>query len=441
MEMSSEQQQEQHVPAEESGEAVAISAADGATVTDGGLTVNDDILINNIIMHNNDDDGDNDVNLNDDNVAGESSNTTSSNNNNNNNKKRKRCESSTAGTGGKGAAPSTSTSTSTSTQQRRRRDPRAPKSPRTALELYQLDAKRQYLQKHASLPKDFITRKSIEFEKLSFHKQQQWKVAEAEDLLRYQRAIAQYKSPPGYDPYGNLLPSFEGNEGGEEGQAGDDYNDNDNENVGGPSNKLPKMERDPSLQQQQQAPAPGLQPSIITTPDGTTAVSTTAVKTSHHLTLATASFSDMVYELYKYKMIHKHARVPIKKGGILGKWIDKLRKEHKKYKGVVSGSSAGSSSPTYNGGPTTSSLALHDNLRLDQERIQVLTHLGMAWEFPNEDYEEIWQNHFRQLVQFKEENGYVRRFICFVCACVYVCMYVCVLEDLGVVSSRYIIHG
>jgi hypothetical protein len=427
MEMSSEQQ-EQHVPAAESGEAVAISAADGATAGHGGLAVNDDILINNNIMNSNnndedDGDGDNDVNLNDDNVAEESSNTTSNkNNNNNNNKKRKRCESTTAATG---AVPSTSTSTSTSastsasTQQRRRRDPRAPKSPRTALELYQLDAKRQYLQKHASLPKDFITRKSIEFERLSFHKQQRWKVAEAEDLLRYQRAIAQYKSPPGYDPYGNLLPSFEGNEGGEEGRAGDDYNENENENVG------PNMERDPSLQQQQQqqqqqqAPAAGLQPSIITTPDGTTAVSTTAVKTSHHLTLATASFSDMVYELYKYKMIHKHARVPIKKGGILGKWIDRLRKEHKKYKGVVSGSN--------NAGPTTSSLALHDNLRLDQERIQVLTHLGMPWEFPNEDYEEIWQNHFRQLVQFKEENGYVRRFYFFGCVCLR-------LEDDGVSS-------
>jgi Helicase associated domain len=51
-------------------------------------------------------------------------------------------------------------------------------------------------------------------------------------------------------------------------------------------------------------------------------------------------------------------------------------------------------------------LAVHDNLRLDSERIEVLTHLGMVWEFPNEDYEEIWQGHFQDLSQFKTEHGH-----------------------------------
>ncbi|OEU21523.1 hypothetical protein FRACYDRAFT_180401, partial [Fragilariopsis cylindrus CCMP1102] len=39
------------------------------------------------------------------------------------------------------------------------------------------------------------------------------------------------------------------------------------------------------------------------------------------------------------------------------------------------------------------------------ERIKVLTFLGMVWEFPNEDYEEIWQKHFRQLMEYKEKHG------------------------------------
>ena len=39
------------------------------------------------------------------------------------------------------------------------------------------------------------------------------------------------------------------------------------------------------------------------------------------------------------------------------------------------------------------------------DRIKILAFLGMVWEFPNEDYEEIWQKHFRDLLEYKATHG------------------------------------
>jgi hypothetical protein len=280
------------------------------------------------------------------------------------------------------AAVSTSTTTTTTAPSKeqkrrrralkpRRRDSKAPRPPRTALELYQVDSRKDFIRKHgaASIPKDFAAQKAASFERLSFQTIQQWKVAEAEDLVRYQRQLQHYHPPPGYDPFGNLIVE-------------DDDDDEDSE-----ANTKKQKVNDSS------APANATtNSSILDAPGDPSKVSATP---SPHLTLATASFTDLTYELTKFRIKKGHCRVPLKRGGILGKWVDRIRKEYRKIRG--------------NDSIIMPSQSLPDNVRLTEERIQVLSHLGMVWEFPNEDYEEIWQNHFRQLVEFKEKNGCVGR--------------------------------
>ena len=47
-----------------------------------------------------------------------------------------------------------------------------------------------------------------------------------------------------------------------------------------------------------------------------------------------STFNDFVFELVRFKAEKGHYRVPVKKGGVLGKWVDKIRKEYKKLKPV-----------------------------------------------------------------------------------------------------------
>jgi len=48
------------------------------------------------------------------------------------------------------------------------------------------------------------------------------------------------------------------------------------------------------------------------------------------LSLSRSSFNDFVFELIKFKMAEGHCRVPVKNGGVLGKWVGKIQKEFKK---------------------------------------------------------------------------------------------------------------
>ena len=231
------------------------------------------------------------------------------------------------------------------------------------------------------------------------------------------------------------------------------------------------------------------------------------------LTMARSSFNDFIVELIKFKCDKGHCRVPIKKGGVLGKWVDRIRKEYKKLKptkrelvntkqiiatedgnkipreAVIAAANraVGLVQPLPNMGAAASvdanalqaginsfepphqlpfdivvedhgiyfenaygrnlrdehldpidaasaaqETVVPDNVRLDCytasdlaidskleyhhvhpkqcvnqrfDRIRVLHHLGFIWEFPNEDYEEIWQKHFKELLEYKAKHG------------------------------------
>ncbi|KAL3923496.1 MAG: hypothetical protein SGARI_006205, partial [Bacillariaceae sp.] len=122
---------------------------------------------------------------------------------------------------------------------------------------------------------------------------------------------------------------------------------------------------------------------------------------SSMISLSTSSFTDLTFELLKFRILKGHCRVPVKRGGVLGKWVDRLRKEYKKMKELTSATAMAAAIA----GTTTTTTTTPENVRLDAERISVLSHLGMMWEFPNEDFEEIWQTHLQQLMEFKEKNG------------------------------------
>jgi hypothetical protein len=52
------------------------------------------------------------------------------------------------------------------------------------------------------------------------------------------------------------------------------------------------------------------------------------------LSLSRSSFTDFVFELIKFKMTEGHCRVPVKNGGVLGKWVGKIQREFKKLKPI-----------------------------------------------------------------------------------------------------------
>jgi Helicase associated domain len=330
---------------------------------------------------------------------------------------------------------------------KRKRDPKAPKLPRSALELYQRDTRKAFVSKHgaAKLPKDFMVQKEVAFCQFAGKDLQRWKVAEAQDLLRYQQEMLHYRPSEGYDANGNLIIATENEneskrrrktleEEGEsqerEEESDDDEDDDeeedsddeqDEENGQSMSTTLTEYDQEALARLEREAKAKAkakakeekakakenkarhkaaknaLNEEIA---DGPQYIPTPS------LSLASASFNDMVYELLKYKTAKGNCRVPAKKGGVLGKWVDKLRKEYKKRKNG-NNKTAASQANTAKDPSTKSSLAVQDNMRLDDERVDVLTELGMVWEFPNDDYEHIWQTRFKELVDFKEQHGHV----------------------------------
>jgi Helicase associated domain len=162
------------------------------------------------------------------------------------------------------------------------------------------------------------------------------------------------------------------------------------------------------------------------------------------------SFNDFIYLLVKFQMENGHCRVPFQKGGQLGKWVSRIRQEYKKIKPTLdsniakenprhdiattcASTASDAASPT--GTPTTadnaymdrfsngvgttnaSTQAVHDSLRLDQERLAVLTHLGMVWdkldnhqraedEHSETDHDESWNGLYQALIQYKEKTGH-----------------------------------
>ena len=126
-------------------------------------------------------------------------------------------------------------------------------------------------------------------------------------MVRYHRQLLQYQTPEGYDAYGNLI--VEENTGKEQQQP-----------------PLKKATTDHFFQQ-------GLDTSKITVLGSNTA-SASSYATLSSSSLTTCGFSELFYELTKFRIVHGHCRVPTKRNahGMLGKWIERLRKEYKKLK-------------------------------------------------------------------------------------------------------------
>ena len=476
---------------------------------------------------------------------------TNANNNNNNNN-----------------ANSNKRSTNTSTGRPSNRDAKAPKPPRIAFELYALKYKRTVAASKknkgnssnnnnnnnnnktttngSSLPQQqqtpfttptknsgktsavpTIAKIRASYDKLGFREKQQWKIQQAEDLVRYETQLATYAA---------LSDQIDGGISGEPITA-----------------DTTKDFAVPGSAATIETNGKGGETNIITTTTTTTMIPISSLQEnhsyydraapasllggrSHHasghhlhhssfaasgvashskLSLTRSSFNDFVFELLSYKADKGHCRVPVKKGGVLGKWVDKIRKEYKKLKPTKRTTNGVSSSESKNSNndikllpgssnnqqanqaainaanraigimevvpaaaaaaalvTSTSTLVdipfgdhgvyfanaygrncnesnengegegedntnssgdnnkdmevVADNVRLDCyspsdllplpltfktttstrfERIKILSFLGMVWEFPNEDYEEIWQKHFRDLLDYKGRHG------------------------------------
>ena len=337
------------------------------------------------------------------------------------------------------ASPSKITRTSSPRKTSNRKETKAPKPPRTAFELYALKYKRTVAAskknktagstgKKAAIPT--MAKIRAAYDKLGFVEQQQWKIQHAEDLLRYETQLATYAA---LEQAQNNTPTAM--------------------QASGTSGSAALANTDPLLATEYQS---ALQASHQNTTTNSSKSNKKAFATTSNtnnsywkLSLARSSFNDFVFELLSFKADKGHCRVPVKKGGVLGKWVDRIRKEYKRLKPINRNRNANNNNNIAND-PVDITLgdeafyfanaygrsndneatsrdpeALPDNIKLDCynpeldaakqpnndrtarfDRIKALSVLGMVWEFPNEDYEEIWQKHFQDLLVFKAQHGH-----------------------------------
>ena len=139
-----------------------------------------------------------------------------------------------------------------------------------------------------------------------------------------------------------------------------------------------------------------------------------------NLSLARSSFNDFIFELLRFKAVNGHCRVPLKNGGILGLWVDKIMKEYKNLgpinrsltenniskshededkaspepvidlvignKGIFFANARGRSiGSNVNSVPESVRLDLKEPYRFD--RIKVLAAMGLEWELPNDNHD------------------------------------------------------
>jgi hypothetical protein len=366
------------------------------------------------------------------------------------------------------------------------------------------------------------------YDKLGFREKQQWKIQQAEDLVRYETQLATYAALTENTAEANGEAA-----GSSEPILADTTKDfavpfsvatieTKGGKSGGETTTTTTMIPVSSLQENHSYYDRAAPSSLLggrnTSGHHHSSFASSGVASHSKLSLARSSFNDFVFELLSYKADKGHCRVPVKKGGVLGKWVDKIRKEYKKLKATkrsFSESSSTNNDGSYNnndddtkppsnqgnqgqvnqaavnaanraigtmdvipeslGGAATDvtgasepidipigdhgvyfanaygrndneigegedntnttsgdnkdAEVVADNVRLDCyspsdlleqsssslpppskttnrfERIKILSFLGMVWEFPNEDYEEIWQKHFRDLLDYKTRHG------------------------------------
>ena len=346
-------------------------------------------------------------------------------------------ETTAAAAGTASASPSKITRTSSSPRKTsNRKETKAPKPPRTAFELYALKYKRTVAaskknktagsaNKKAAIPT--MAKIRAAYDKLGFVEQQQWKIQQAEDLLRYETQLATYAALE--QAQNNTSTAMQ---------------------ASGTSDSAALANADPLLATEYQSALQASHQNTTTNKSNKKPFATASNNTNNSywkLSLARSSFNDFVFELLRFKADKGHCRVPVKKGGVLGKWVDRIRKEYKRLKPIkrnTNNSNNNSNDPvdvtigdeafyfanaygrsTENEATSRDPEALPDYIKLDCynpeldaatkpnndrtarfDRIKALSTLGMVWEFPNEDYEEIWQKHFQDLLVFKAQHGH-----------------------------------
>jgi hypothetical protein len=109
-------------------------------------------------------------------------------------------------------------------------------------------------------------------------------------------------------------------------------------------------------------------------------------------------WSDMFYELSKFRATHGTCMVPFKSGGELGKWVASQRSQFQAMKKAKSSDvkdEGGTARPRWQGN------LLEGPECLTEDRVRVLDSIGFVWDVVQADNDARWARRFAELQEYR----------------------------------------